>query len=137
MPNTPGREERVLHFDPPYPLFRIAVDEEKGIETVVEEPLGYDELKTKMRVAIPNPWKPDETRFLPGIAYGNGEEFVMEIGQSFGSLGFHESTGWFCRAIIPKDDVMGGLAMQLLERLKFTDRLLKRTGKKKAKKKDG
>ena len=126
----PGREERILHFDPPYPLFRIAVDEEKGIETVVEEPLGYDELTSKMRVAIPHPWRPDETRFLPGIAYGDGKEFVMQVGQAFGSLGFHESTGWFCRALIPKDDVMGSLALKLLENMKFTERLIKKSAKK-------
>ena len=86
----------------------------------------------KMRIAIPNPWKPEEERFLVGIAYGEGTQFFMEIGESYGVLEFHEEAGWQCVALVPKVAVSLGLLKQEMEKQQgsYTQRLLKRTGKK-------
>ena len=129
------REEMVLSLDPPYPVFAIRTDLEKAEEVIVQEPLKKHELETRMRGAIPSPFKPDEERFLPGVAYGDGIQFVMEIGESFGTLDFHEDYGWFCRALVPKNHVMGRVVEDLLKKLKakeqgtFTQRLVKKTAK--------
>lgn len=123
---------QVLQFDPPYPVFKIVVGDE--VERVIKEPLMV--LESKQRIAIPNPWADeDEERYLPGIAYGKDGEFLMDVGESFGSLKFHEEAGWFCIALIPKNDVMGPVVDQLMDNVtkgSYTQRLLKRSkGKKK------
>ena len=129
----PSKEATVLQFEPPYPVFRIAVTE--GLETVVTEPLKKEELISRMRIAIPNPWASEEERYLPGVVYGDGVQFLMDVGQSFGSLDFHEQLGWVCRALIPKTDVVSGVVEALREKAKgsFTQRLIKRSSMKKAK----
>ena len=128
---TLPKEATVLKFDPPYPLYRIETRD--AFDIVVTEPLKKHELSSRMRIAIPNPWAPEdeEERFLPGIAYGDGVQFLMDVGQAFGSLVFHEETGWACRALMPKKDVMPGVVKDLLEKAKgsFTQRLIKRTSK--------
>jgi hypothetical protein len=126
------KEATVLQFEPPYPVYRIEI--QGPLEVVVTEPLEKGALVTKMRIAIPNPWAPPdgEERFLPGIAYGDGTQFLMDVGQAFGSLAFHEDLGcWVCRALLPKGDVMPGVVQELLEKAKgsFTQRLIKRTSK--------
>ena len=126
------KEATVLQLNPPYPLYRI--ESRDALDIVVTEPLKRHELSSRMRVAIPNPWAPedDEERFLPGIAYGDGVQFLMDVGEAFGSLAFHEDTGWVCRALMPKADVMPGVVQDLIEKAKgsFTKRLIKRTSKK-------
>lgn len=137
MPETPPEEitvpeEMVLSLDPPYPVFAIKTNLEKAEEVIVQEPLKKHELKTRMKVAIPNPFKPDEERFLPGVVYGDGIQFVLEIGESFGTLDFHEERGWLCRALVPKSHVMGRVVKDHLKKLKakekgtFTERLVKK-----------
>jgi len=125
------KEATVLQFDPPYPVYRIETRD--AFDVVVTEPLGKNALASRMRVAIPNPWAPegDEERFLPGIAYGDGVQFLMDVGQAFGSLVFHEKLGWVCRALLPKAQVMPGVVQDLIEKAKgsFTKRLIKRTTK--------
>ena len=120
----------VLQFDPPKPVYRIAIGEEE--ERIITEPLKKHELEMKMPIAIPNPWKPEEERFLPGIAYGEGSRFFMEIGESYGVLEFHEEAGWQCVALVPKVAVSLGLLKQEMEKKQgsYTQRLLKKTGKK-------
>lgn len=125
-------EEAVLQFDPPYPVYAIKLHPEEPLDIIVQEPLKRHEIKNRMRVAIPNPFKPGEERFLPGLAYGNGIEFVMEIGQSFGALGFNEDLGWYCHAMIPKTHVMSGVIKEIIQKHReaakgsFTERLLKK-----------
>ena len=138
LPKTQGTAT-VLRFDPPYPVFRIEVGDE--FETVITDSLEESELKSRMRIAIPNPWAPDDERYLPGIAYGDGTQFIMDVGQSFGSLTFNETFGWCCVALIPKSHVMAGVVQELLQKAKvqsvtptppmlsFTDRLIKRSSK--------
>jgi len=125
------KEATVLNFTPPYPVYRIETRD--ALDIVVTEPLKKHELSSRMRIAIPNPWAPEgeEERFLPGIAYGDGVQFLMDVGQAFGSLAFHEDHGWTCRALMPKSDVMPGVVQDLLTKAKgsFTQRLIKRTTK--------
>jgi len=126
------KEVSVFQFDPPYPVYRIEI--QGDLEVVVTEPLGKDDLLSKMRIAIPNPWAPaEDERFLPGIAYGDGIQFLMDVGNAFGSLTFHEERGWVCVALLPKADVMPGVVADLMEKAKssFTERLIKRTSKRK------
>lgn len=125
-------EATVLQFTPPYPVYRIEI--QGDLEVVVTEPLM--ELGSRQRIAIPNPWRPDDERYLPGIAYGKEGEYLMDVGQAFGSLVFHETTGWVCQALVPKKDVMPGVAKEMVEQIMsgtFTERLIKRTSKKKKK----
>ena len=89
----------VLQFDPPKPVYRICVFEDE--ELIITEPLKKHELEMKMGIAIPNPWKPEEERFLRGTAYGEGSQFFMEVGEAYGILEFHEE-GWQCVALVPK-----------------------------------
>ena len=116
---------RILRFEPPYPIFRIEVDGDT--ETVVTEPLPREQLQSRMRVAIPNPWSEDEVRFLPGLAIGDGSAFILEIGESFGSVRFDEEHGWVCEALISKGPVLQGLQEALVQSAQsYTQRLLKR-----------
>lgn len=120
----------VLQFDPPCAVFRMEVDTEASVERIVQAPIKRHELKSRMRVAIHNPFKADGERFLPGVVYGNGIEFVLDVGASFGHLAFNETLGWCCTALVPKSPVMEGVLQDLLRKIeepKFTQRLLKRT----------
>lgn len=126
----------VLQLSPAFPVFAIKPHPEEPLDLVVQEPLKKHELKSRMRAAIPNPFKPHEDeRFLPGLVYGNGVEFVMEIGQSFGALSFEEDRGWVCHALIPKTHVMSEVLTEALKREQekqegsFTERLVKKTKK--------
>jgi len=128
------KEATVLHFKPPCPVYRIETKD--ALDIVVTEPLKKHEVISRMRIAIQNPWasEDEEERFLPGIAYGDGVQFLMDVGQAFGSLVFHEEQGWVCRALMPKGDVMPGVVQDLIEKAKgsFTKRLIKRTSKTKS-----
>ena len=129
------KEGEALRFEPSAPVYRISIGDDQ--ELVIQEPLGRDELESKMKICIPNPWnETDEARFLPGIAYGKEGEFVMDIGKSFGSLAFHEEMGWVCTALVPKKGVVQGVIKEYMAALSngsFTDRLLKRSKPKKKK----
>lgn len=132
MANPSKEETTILRFDPPHPVFRVAVID--GLETVVTESLKKEELISRMRIAIPNPWA-EEKRYLPGVVYGDDVQFLMDVGQSFGSLEFREELGWVCRALVPKTDIMSGVIQTLREKAKgsFTQRLIKRATPKKKK----
>ena len=129
----------VLQFNPPYPVFPVG--EDGG--ALVEEPLQEKHLlRPRMAVAIPNPWNQEEERFLIGIAYGDGVQFVLDVGQAFGTLEFHEEFGWGCRGLIPKNHVMAQVIRETIAKLMkqkqgtFTERLFKKK-KKKSKRSDG
>lgn len=124
-------EEQILEFNPPYPVFRVALDGLTGTELVVQEPLGYRDLRSKMRVAMPHPWKPGEDRFLPGEVHGDDGIFFLELGESFGVLEHHPELGWLCRAMVRKDSEAALEALEAKKLKNFTDRLLRRSSKKK------
>jgi len=126
-------EFTVLQFDPPYPLYPVG--EDGG--AMVDEPLTEKHmLNGRMPVAMPNPWNVEEERFLPGIAYGDGVQFVLDVGQSFGSIEFDEEHGWCVQALIPKNHVMARVIPEVIAKLQkqkqgsFTKRLLSKPGKK-------
>lgn len=127
---APTPEANVLQFDPPCAVYPVII--ENDADAVVEEPLKKGDLTSRMRIAIPNPWAEEDGRYLPGIAYGDGTSFVMDVGVSFGALQFDEERGWVCTAILPKNGVMSGVIKELLENATkgtFTQRLLKRSSK--------
>lgn len=102
-------------------------------DAVVDPLLRVKDLWQGANIAIRNPW--DEERFLPGVAHGEGENFVMEVGESFGKLIFHPEFGWHCVALVPRNPVMTGVAHELIAEAKeksksFTEKLVKRASKK-------
>lgn len=123
-------EPTVIHFDPPEPVFLLDLEGATILETLrlptdIHEGIG---------ISIRSPWNKD--RFLPGIARGKGVEYLMDVGESFGSLLFDEEEGWGCRALVPKQQVMSGLAKRLVDEQKaksrsFTERLVKKAAKRK------
>lgn len=129
QPTAEEPQPNVLRFEPPLLVYRIEVTDE--MQTVVKEPLQKDELTSQMQVAILNPWNDtDEERFLPGIAYGaNAEdEYVMDVGESFGALKFHEELGWVCMGLLPKKPLLQRVAEEL-KKVSFTQRLVKKASK--------
>ena len=123
-------EPDLLHFKPPAPLYRV-VDANRVIEEPITE--RYD-LKPNTRVAVPHAWgKADE--YMIGTTRGKDGSLVMEIGHSLGFLEFDEAEGWVCRGLMKTHHVMSGVAQELLEKASgsFTDRLVKKSGKKKKK----
>lgn len=133
MTQETNHDKHILQFEPPSPVYRISVGE--AMEVVVQEPLMA--LENRTRIAIPNPWNTtDEARFLPGIAFGEGDQFVMDVGQAFGQLAFDETEGWRCTALLPKRGVVNTVIEDLMEKLtgkSFTERLIKKAKPKKSK----
>lgn len=124
MTETP----RVLHFDPPQPVYLVDLNG----DAMLDEPLlKQTDLHEGIGVAVLSPWKKE--RCLPGIARGDGGvQYLMELGDSIASLVFHPERGWGCNALVPKEQIMSGLAKQKLEEAKsksFTQRLVKKAAK--------
>ena len=115
----PGPE--AMGFDPPAPLF--AVDEDN---VVILEPLH--ELSMGLRVAIPNPWAETEN-YAIGVVRGPPGKHMLELGKSLGKL-VQTDSGWVCVGLARMDAIAQGLARDAAaESRSFTQRLLKRTGK--------
>jgi hypothetical protein len=117
-------EPDAIGFDPPAPVF--FVNEER---TVILEPLT--ELTRGLSVAIPNPWSETE-EWVVGVIRGIADEWVLDVGNSFGKLSFEDGS-WKCLGLARLDAIAQGLALESAGPKKFTDRLLKRTGKGKRK----
>lgn len=114
-----------IGFDPPAPVF--LVDDE---DTVILEPLS--ELSRGMKVGIPNPWSETE-EWVIGVIRGISDEWVLDVGNSFGKLALEDGS-WKCLGLARLDAIARGLALENAPPRKFTDRLLKKAGKGKKKK---
>lgn len=128
-PTTDAEKTKVLKFDPPLTVHRANDKNEVWPEVL----LRWDELAPGMRVAIPSPWPTHE--YLCGTVEGRPGTLVFVVGASFGALEHREGTGWVCTGLVPQQDIMSELAQQKAEEAReagrsYTDRLLKRTGKK-------
>lgn len=101
--------DEVLKFEAPVPLH--ALDEEGLAVTEPVHDIGPGDV-----VAIPNPWRPEKTRFLTGRVRGSAEQqlFVLVVGHSFGQL---EKTpaGWVCHGLVTQASVARGIALEELE----------------------
>lgn len=112
-------EPEAMGFDPPAPLF--GVDEDN---VVILEPLH--ELRTSMRVAIPNPWA-EEENYVIGVVRGPPGKHILDLGKSLGKL-VHTDRGWVCVGLARVDAIAQGLARETPKT--FTQRLLSKTGRK-------
>jgi hypothetical protein len=119
-----AHQPEAIGFDPPAPVFRVN-DE----DTVIKEDLV--ELEAGMRAGIPNPWSETEN-WIIGTIRGVGGEFLIDVGTSFGKLELLEDC-WKCVGLARVDAIARGLGLEgsAPQPKKFTDRLLKRAGKKK------
>jgi hypothetical protein len=95
--------DEVVIFDPPLPVCSL---DGEGLAITDEFPTV---LRPGDRVAIENPWHQGEDRFLPCIVRGTDKQFVLEVGQSVGSVVFKEGK-WLCVGLVHQ----GALAKSML-----------------------
>lgn len=121
---------QVLHFDPLQPVYLLDLNG----DAITDSPLRKQgDLHDGIGLGIRSPWKED--RCLPGIARGDGGvQYLVDLGKSLASIIFDEKHGWGCNALVPKEQVMSGLAKGMVETVKarprsFTERLVKRAAK--------
>ncbi len=121
---------QAVPFNPPAPLH--PVDEEGE---VIKEHLTT--LVRGQQAALLNPWS-EEDRYLVGTVRGGPDDFVLEVGRSIGKLSTNEEGHWGCDALVQMGAIASGLAQEAAKATReagqsYTQKLLKRTGKKKKK----